>query len=170
MITYHVADIESTTLLTQLWVDSFTQAYQGIHSPENIQSYCLDNFSREAAELVLTNDKMVCTIATRNSKPVGLTIIHHHSCPLKMQVNSSELKQIYLLSSEYGSGLGKSMIENGFEIMREADHDWAWLCVSDLNYRAQKFYRKAEFNPIGEGPILEVGTDRLKSLIMIKRL
>lgn len=169
MVEYQIADIGTTEVLIQLWVDSFTQAYEGVHSPENIQSYCSFNFSPKSAKKVLTNDRMVCTIATRNNKPIGLSIVHHHNCPIRIQDSSSELKQLYILSSEYGSGLGKSLLEDSFNIVQKAGYNWAWLCVSNLNYRAQNFYGKIGFDSIGGGPILEVGTDRLKSTIMIKQ-
>ncbi len=161
--------IESVEQLLYLWNETFTQAYQDVHSPENIQAYCSRNFTLEAAMDVLSNDKTVCCIAYRDEQPTGYYIVKHHRCPIKLKENASELKQIYILASQYGSGLGKNLFANASAIIKEAGHDGIWLCVSDINYRAQAFYKKLNFAPVGPGPIFDVGTDQLSSTVMVCR-
>ena len=89
---------------------------------------------------------------------------------MKLDGESSELKQIYILSGEYGTDLGKSLFENAIEVARSAGRKWLWLCVSDTNYRAWAFYKKLGFKSISPGPVLEVGTDQLSSTIMVYNL
>ena len=85
---------------------------------------------------------------------------------MELDGESSELKQIYILSSEYGTGLGKFLFESASEVARNAGRKWLWLSVSDINYRAQAFYKKLDFQSIGPGSAFEVGTDQLSSTIM----
>jgi ribosomal protein S18 acetylase RimI-like enzyme len=164
------AGIESADELVNLWGETFTQAYEDMHSPENIRAYCSKNFTTEAAREVLSSGQIVCIIAYRNAQPAGYYVVKHHPCPIKLDGESSELKQIYILSGEFGTGLGKSLFESASEIARNAGRKWLWLCVSDTNYRAQAFYKKLDFTSIGPGPTLEVGTDQLSSTIMVCNL
>jgi ribosomal protein S18 acetylase RimI-like enzyme len=170
MFDFRIAGIESADELVHLWVETFTQAYEDMHSSEDIRAYCSKNFTTEAAMEVLSSDQIVCIIASRNAQPAGYCVVKHHQCPIDLDGESSELKQIYILSGEYGTGLGKSLFESASEVGRNAGRKWLWLCVSDLNYRAQAFYRKLDFKSIGPGPALEVGTDQLSSSIMVCNL
>ena len=158
--------MESADELVCLWTETFVQAYHNIHSPENIHVYCTKNYSAEEANSVLSSDQFDCIMAYRENMSVGYYILKHQECPIRLDGASSELKQIYILASEYGKGLGKMLVEHAFDMTCQANCQWIWLCVSDRNYRAQKFYEKLKFEPVAPGPILEVGTDQLPSTIM----
>ncbi len=170
MYSLQVASISEQQALRQLWIDSFQQAYEDVHSAENIEIYCSKNFTLEAAKDTLTDETTICTLATRNDQKVGLCVVKHQNCPIEIGEDASELKQLYILASEYGTGLGKLLLQDAFEIARSVGRSWMWLCVSGLNYRAQAFYRKFGFSEIGDGPTLHVGSDRLPSLIMSLKL
>ena len=146
------------------------EAYKDQHSAENMETYCSQNYTTEKQEKVISDPNYDVSFADKSGSEVGALVIHHHSCPLKPNLNSSELKQLYLLSSEYGTGLAKLLMEHSFELVKNQGNKWVWLCVSDLNYRAQRFYQKMNFEKIGEGPVLEVGTETLPSSIMLRRL
>ncbi len=168
--TLKVAGIEAQKQLKDLWEESFRQAYTDVHSPENIESYCSENFTDKEALKFLEDPQTVCTLASLNGLKVGLSVVKHHDCPIELEASASELKQLYILASEYGTGLGKILIEDAFRIAKEAGNDRIWLCVSAINYRAQSFYSKFGFSKIGNGPTLKVGSDRLPSLIMSLKL
>ena len=170
MYAFRAAGMESVDTLIRLWGETFTQAYDTIHTPENIRAYCAQNYSTEDAIAVLSSDQFDCTLVYRENIPVGYYILKHQPCPTQLDGNSYELKQIYILSSEYGNGLGKMLFGHALDVTRQASCRWLWLCVSDSNHRAQKFYKKLKFKPIAPGPILEVGTDKLSSTIMILRI
>ena len=166
MYTFKKVGPESVETLVHLWMETFTQAYQTVHSPENIDAYCAKNYSTEAAMTILSCDQFNCTVAHREAVPVGYYILRYQQCPTYLDGGSSELKQIYILSSEYGTGLGSMLFEHASNAIQGVGYKWIWLCVSDTNYRAQRFYKKLNFEPIAPGPILTVGTDRLSSTIM----
>ncbi|MEO1210671.1 MAG: GNAT family N-acetyltransferase [Cyanobacteria bacterium J06638_20] len=162
--------VESADILVNLWAETFTQAYSDIHSLENIRAYCDQNYSAEDATTILSSDQFDCIIAYREEVPVGYYLLKYQPCPTQLDGASSELKQIYILASEYGTGLGRMLAEHAFDIARKADSQWIWLCVANFNYRAQKFYKKLNFEPVAPGPILVVGTNELSSTIMTLRI
>ncbi|MEM9327772.1 MAG: GNAT family N-acetyltransferase [Bacteroidota bacterium] len=157
-------------LLASVLKTSFLEAYREEHSMENIEAYCDQHYTLEALEKVIKDPAYDVYLAKKKGQDVAALVIYHRSCPLRPQVKASELKQLYVLSSQYGTGLGKHLMEKSFEIVREGGGEWIWLCVSDRNYRAQRFYLKMNFEKIGKGPVLEVGTEKLPSSIMIRRL
>lgn len=170
MYQFRISDRESSDELSRLSVATFTQAYAGVHSAENIRAYCADNLAPAATEAILSSDRYACCIAYRDAEPVGFYVLTHYPCPIELNGDSSELKQLYISSSEYGTGLGLSLLKNAAVAARDSGRSWLWLSVSDINYRAQTFYRKLGFDSIGPGPILKVGRDRLSSTLMVCRL
>ncbi|MEM9006627.1 MAG: GNAT family N-acetyltransferase [Cyanobacteria bacterium P01_F01_bin.86] len=164
--TFRKVGVESAEALAHLAAATFMQAYSDVHSPENIRAYCVQNYSLEAAIATLSSDQFACTIADRENVSVGYYTLKYQQCPTPLGGSSCELKQIYILSSEYGAGLGRRLFEHACEVARETGAAWLWLCVSDRNYRAKKFYQKLNFEPVTSGPILMVGTDQLPSTIM----
>ena len=157
---------ESAGSLVKLWTTTFEQAYRDVHTAGNIRAYCRDHYSLEAAMMVLSSEQFDCTIAYDKNVPVGYYLINYQPCPAPLAGTSCELKQIYILSSQYGSGLGRLLFEQALQLARQTRHQWLWLCVSNLNERAQRFYQKLNFAPIAPGPVLRVGSDQLPSTIL----
>jgi GNAT superfamily N-acetyltransferase len=152
--------------LARLLSTTFEAAYKDVHSPENIHAYCESNYSVDEVRATLQDASVVCKAAYRNDKAVGFFLIKHHNCPIPVNGVSSELKQIYVLSCEYGKGTGKLLFDEAIRCTKNANSLWVWLIVSDYNQRAQSFYRKWQFELLGAGPELIVGTDRLSSTVM----
>ena len=90
--------------------------------------------------------------------------------PAMVDGEAIELKQIYVLASEFGTGLGKRLLDEVFRCARRKKKSWVWLSVSDLNTRARSFYRKNGFRALGAAPVLEVGSDRLPATVMAIKL
>ena len=163
-----IVRIDSTRAaeLAELWRRTFKQAYSDMHSADNIDRCCAANFTVAKALDMLEDKNTVCSFYNRDEKPIGFYILVHHECPFPLTGTSSELKQIYILADAYGSGVGRAMLEDAYDLVRSVNREWIWLAVADLNRRAQTFYAKAGFTRVGTGPVFEVGTDRLTSTIM----
>ena len=168
MLRICVVDIEYADDLAALWALTFKQAYRSVHSEANLQSYCDVNFTLDAARKSLSDPKVQCTVAFREEAAVGYSLLNHRPCPIPVDAESSELKQIYIVESEYGSGLGKYLFDGAVKKARAFGSACIWLSVSDFNHRAPAFYRKLAFNSLGDGPTFEVGSDRLTSTIMAR--
>ena len=160
--------VERAGELAELQATTFREAYAGVHTRENIEAYIGANYTMAVAEADLSANETVCCLGLVDSAAFGYYLIKHVDCPMALDSSSSELKQIYVLSSEYGRGLGHSLYQHAIEAIASAGRKWVWLCVSDVNYRAQAFYRKLGFSKLGAGPILEVGSDRLESSILAR--
>jgi len=166
MLELRRAALDDVEVLVGLLRETLIQAYQDVHSAENLQAYCEENYTVAIATAALADPKTVFTVAYRDAAPVGISVIKHRACPIALPGPSSELKQLYILASEYGQGIGRSLFANVIEEMRATGHQYLWLCVSDLNHRAQGFYKRQGLEAIGAGPILQVGNDALPSTLM----
>lgn len=154
--------------LAELQAATFREAYAGVHTRENIEAYIRANYTTAGAEADLSADETVCCLGLTDSTVSGYYLIKHVDCPIALDAGSSELKQIYVLRSAYGCGLGRSLYQHAVATIASAGRKWVWLCVSDINYRAQAFYHKLGFAKLGAGPVLEVGSDRLESSILAR--
>jgi len=146
------ANVDFASILSQLWKDTFAQAYVDVHTAENIQAYCDNNFSIESARSDLNDDKVVCKIAKLDDVAVGFYLLKQHNCPVRLDGNAIELKQIYILSDHFGSGLGKMLFEDALGAIEQNGSS----------------HNKLAFKAVGKGPAIEVGTDRLTSTIMAR--
>lgn len=161
---------EQASQLAELQVLTFKQAYSNVHSAENIAAYCNSHYTSEIAATDLSSVDTVCCIGHVDSQACGYYLVKHQACPIALDSSSSELKQIYVLSSAYSTGLGRALYDHALTTIRSKGHDWVWLCVSDLNYRAQAFYKKLGFDKVGAGPAIEVGKDTLQSSLLALKL
>ncbi|MEM9005417.1 MAG: GNAT family N-acetyltransferase [Cyanobacteria bacterium P01_F01_bin.86] len=156
--------------LANLQADTFRQAYSDTHASEDIETYCLTHYTTEIAKMDLSSEATACCMGWLDSKLSGYYIVKHRACPIALDAKSSELKQIYVLSSSYGRGLGRALFDHAIATVYASGSEWVWLCVSDMNYRAQAFYKKLKFNKLGPGAVLKVGNDKLSSSILAKDL
>jgi len=165
MFTLKTIGEESSELLSRLCKETFVQAYKDDHTADDLESYCNDNYSVGAIKGSLCLNNTSTVVAFQESEPAGFYVIKHHQCPVELSGECTELKQIYVLSNYFGGGLGSNLFSNLIEVARTNGSSWVWLCVSDINYRAQAFYNKLGFDEVGKGPTLVVGSDRLSSSI-----
>ncbi len=170
MIEFEIANKDFSEALVHFWRESFLAAYGDIHSMENIQTYFSESYTMETANQVLSSKNYLCLKVKRDNKTVGIVVVNHRQCPWKADLIASELKQLYLLPSEYGSGLAQQIMDEVFKRVREEDKEHIWLSVSKLNLRAQRFYEKLGFEYLGDGEDIYVGTEVLPSQIMMKGL
>lgn len=167
MIDIRQVNENSAAELSELCATSFADAYQGVNSDADIKAYCAKNYSIATIEANLSNPDVIYMVAYRKSKAVGFFMIQNQDCPITLDGNVVELRQVYVLASEFGTGLGKQLLDEVIRCARRLNKNWIWLSVSDLNTRAKFFYGKHDFEPFGAAPVLEVGDDRLPATVMI---
>lgn len=167
MVTIRQVRESSAAELSELCTTSFVDAYRGVNSDVNLSTYCEKNYSKAVIEANLINPKLFYKVAYRDNKAIGFFMLHHQKCPIVLDENSIELKQIYVLAREYGTGLGKRLLDEVVRCAHQHNRNCIWLSVSDLNVRAISFYTKHGFEPIGAAATLEVGDDRLLATVMV---
>ena len=167
MFTLKKIDNIDAELLSRLCTETYMQAYEGVHEKHDMDSYCRNNYDISSTESLLSASDTEVVVAYQGSDPAGFYVIKHHPCSVVLAGQSTELKQIYVLSEYFGGGLGRTLFESAVDNAQKNNSQWLWLCVSGINYRAKAFYEKTGFSKIGEGPELIIGNDILSSSIMV---
>ena len=117
-------DVGFAKHLVGLWTTTFEEAYYAVHSEENIRTYCETNYTIDAAEAALSDPKVICKVVFRDVTALGFYLLKHNECPVPLSGRASELKQIYVLASEYGSGIGKLLFEDAIQCLQDAHMCW----------------------------------------------
>ncbi len=86
--------------------------------------------------------------------PLGAPVAYALLCPPDLEEfrhdGDWELKRIYLLPAWQGSGNGKALMGQALAVARERNAKRLLLAVYENNKRAQGFYQRNGFAPIGE--------------------
>jgi ribosomal protein S18 acetylase RimI-like enzyme len=164
-IEIHQVGKSSAIELSELCATTFADAYHDVDSAADIKAYCETNYAIEKVKTNLSNPDVIYKIAYRENKAVGFFMIQNQDCPNELDGNAVELKQIYVMAGEFGSGLGKQLLDEAIQCATKKNK-WLWLSVSNKNTRAQAFYLKHGFESFGAAPVLEVGNGRLPATVM----
>ena len=167
MYIFKKVDVTFLDVLKKLMKDTFIQAYENIHAKENIERYLKKNVTTTLVLRILSSETSICTIAFKGEKALGFFILKDKECPFNINNTSLELKQLYILKSEYNIGLGKELFTNAVHISKTLAKKYIWLTVSNSNIQAKSFYKKTGFKKLGRGKKISVGTDTLSSTVMI---
>ncbi|RZV48091.1 MAG: hypothetical protein EX270_13960, partial [Pseudomonadales bacterium] len=111
MISIRQVNANSAADLSDLCATSFAEAYRGVNSEENIKAYCKKNYSIPTIEANLANPDIIYMMAYNDSKAAGFLMAQNQACPIPLDGKTFELKQIYVLASEFGTGLGKQLLD-----------------------------------------------------------
>lgn len=156
--------------LATLAASSFTQAYQGVHDLDDIKTYCDEQYSLATTLTNLRNSELYYRVAYDGDHALGFSLTAQRKCPVIAGSGAAELKQLYILSDQIGTGLGTRLLDDALENARDRGDDCMWLIVADFNKRAQAFYGKHGFEMLSAAPILIMGRYRLPATYMSKRL
>lgn len=166
MFTLKKINSTEAELLSKLCIETYMQAYEGVHEQHDMDSYCRNHYGISSIESLLSASDTEVVVAYQGTEPAGFYVIKHHPCPVVLTGQSTELKQIYVLSEYFGNGLGHELFNGAVNHAQKNNSKWLWLCVSDINYRAKAFYEKTGFSKMGQGSDLIIGKDKLSSSIM----
>lgn len=167
MFTLKKIDNRDTELFSELCIETFLQAYEGVHSKHDLDAYCRNNYTVDLIEPLLSSSNTEAIVAFQDAETAGFYVLKHHPCPVELAGKSTELKQIYVLAEHFGSGLGHKLFNSAIDHAQKNNSKWLWLCVSDINNRAKAFYEKIGFSRIGQGSDLLIGNDTLASSVMV---
>ena len=77
--------------------------------------------------------------------------------PCVVSTNPLEVKRFYVHEKWHGRGLAGSLLAACVVCAATASHDTLWLSVFEENPRAQRFYEKMGFVPVGNHPFVVGG-------------
>jgi ribosomal protein S18 acetylase RimI-like enzyme len=142
-ITIQKAALSDAELLSELAISAFYETYAAFNTPENMQQYVDENFTREHFEAEITDDKMMCLVAFANDEMAGYVMLKLFSNHEKITANNQiEIARIYVLKKFHQMKIGWQLFNKAASFSKENNFEILWLGVWEKNMKAINFYKK----------------------------
>ncbi len=160
------ANATDANLLADLGSRTFQETFSGDNTPEDMATYLTSSFSVERQIADLADPAWTALIAEVDGVGAGYAKLRSGS-PATTVVGAKpvELVRLYVLHEWLGRGVGEKLMRACLNEARSAGYETIWLGVWERNARAQAFYRKWNFRPVGE-QIFQLGSDPQRDIVM----
>ena len=131
---------------------SFLETFAGVLAGDAIVQHCVRQHAMEKYSGWLGDGHSALWLAEdgEGAAPVGYLLLAKPDLPLTdLGPHDLELKRIYLLGRYQGGGVGGRLLQTAVDHARAVGATRLLLGVYAGNERAQAFYRKAGFVPVG---------------------
>jgi ribosomal protein S18 acetylase RimI-like enzyme len=155
-------------LLAELGERTFREAFGAANSPQNMAKYVSASFSPsiQAAELQAPGNSFL--VAVIGGEPVGYARLRAGPSPSSVPgLRPLEIVRFYSIKAWIGRGVGAALMQSCLDLAAQAGHDTLWLDVWEHNPRAIAFYRKWQFEVVGNQPFL-LGDELQNDLLMAR--
>ena len=167
-ITYRNATPADAPLLSRLGPETFTETFGHLYTPENLAAFLL-NHSVENWRAELRDPGFIVRLAEHDGAPVGFAKVGPPSLPFEVTGPTAELRQLYVLKPWQGAGVARTLMDWVLAEARGLGAEQVFLSVFVDNHRAQRFYARYGFEPVGTYAFM-VGTHADEDIIMRARL
>lgn len=160
-INIRLATLEDAALLAEIGRKSFYDAFADDprNAPADMEIFINQSFGAPIQARELTDKKIVYLIAEVAGEPAGYVKLNKDARETMITGDKClEIARFYLLQEWTGKGVSQKMMQTVLDFAAENSFDTVWLGVWEFNFRAQKFYQKYGFQPVGEH-IFQLGND-----------
>lgn len=154
--------------ICRLASQTFLDSYGSTNSPSDLATYLAASFGHEQVgqELVTPGMWFYLVHRANHKVPVGYAKMRAGEPPACVVGESTiEIQRIYVAADSIGKGVGRLLMECCLEKARNLKRGVVWLGVDRGNLRAIEFYKKWEFEIVGEQEFM-LGSDRQMDLVM----
>ncbi len=147
MIKFRTPTVADAKSLSELGVTAFIDAFGTLYSAADLSAFLEQAYSLDAFSAELSSSKRLFRVAEEDGAMVGY-------CKLALDYGfdfdlggrkGMELKQLYLLGSTTGKGIGSDLMAWALEEARSRDFDAIVLSVYSGNVAGQRFYDRHGF-------------------------
>lgn len=164
------AAVKDAFILSALAGATNYETYFETDEPEDLARYIADYFNPQAMKAELEDERSTFFLAEIDARFVGYAkLLAGEAVECVKGENTIELQRIYVLEKMIRRGVGKILLEKCLEEARSRGFESLWLKVFDLNARAIEFYRRRNFEHVGEDGFY-YGEQRFTCLVMRTKL
>ena len=162
--------LADAALLSELGARTFSETFATDNTPEDLAAYIATSFNVAQQTAELQDPASTFLIAEVDGSPAGYARLHAGKPEKGVEsANPVELVRLYVSRDWLGRGIGEQLMRACVDEARKAGHETIWLGVWERNGRAQAFYRKWDFRPIGEHTF-RLGADLQRDILMERTL
>ena len=164
------ATLNDLEILQELSIQTFTETFAAVNTPENIANYIKDSFNTQQVTTELNNTNSTFYLAYSNAVAVGYLKINFGDAQTETHdKNALEVHRIYVLQTFHGKNIGQLLLNQAKEVAENNGVTSVWLGVWEENYRALRFYAKNGF-VVFDKHVFTLGNDKQTDLLMQFRL
>ncbi len=144
---YRTPTAADASALSELAISSFTDTFGHLYSAENLNLFVAHALSVAVVTQELLSPMRRYRVAEESGRMVAYCKVgFDHTLSLDLPGRAvMELKQLYLRSSQFGSGVADNLMEWAIDTARNQNMDDIVLSVYNDNPRAQRFYQRFGF-------------------------
>jgi ribosomal protein S18 acetylase RimI-like enzyme len=169
-LTIRRGTIDDAALLSELGARTFAETFGADNTPEDLTAYLGASFNVAQQTAELEDPGSVFLIAEVEGRAAGYAKLHDGKPEKGVEgANPIELVRLYVSREWLGRGIGEQLMRACIDEARQARHETIWLGVWERNARAQTFYRKWNFQTVGEH-VFRLGSDLQRDILMERTL
>src|ERR1043165_7050326 len=169
-LTIRRGTLEDAELLSELGARTFSETFAGDNTPEDLAAYMATSFNVAQQTAELEDPASTFLIAEVDGRVAGYAKLHDGAPEQGIEgAKPIELVGLYVSREWLGRGIGEQLMRACLDEARRAGHETIWLGVWERNARAQAFYRKWNFRPVGEHEF-RLGADLQRDILMERAL
>ncbi|MBG6062608.1 ribosomal protein S18 acetylase RimI-like enzyme [Flavobacterium sp. CG_9.1] len=164
------ATLNDLEILQKLSIQTFTETFAAVNTPDNITNYINDSFNTQQLTTELSNTNSMFYLAYSNRVAVGYLKINFGDAQTETHdQNALKVHRIYVLQTFHGKNIGQLLLNQAKKIAENNGVASIWLGVWEENYRALQFYAKNGF-VVFDQHVFTLGNDKQTDLLMQLRL
>lgn len=168
--TIRPAASSDASLLAGLGAQAFHDAFAADMPEEDLAAYLAASFTSDVLAAQIADKLVFFLIAESAGEAIGYACLYPAEPPSSVTgPDPIQLARLYLLKAWYGRGVGSSLMKACLSEARRRGYRTMWLSSWEVNSRANSFYYKWGFQPVGNQDFW-VGSDRQHDVILMRRI
>lgn len=152
--------------LQQLGRQTFSDAFSGLNTPENMQPYLDESYTAEKLAEEILNPGSLFYFLRKNGIPIAYLKLNMDLAQTEFREGDAlEIERIYVLKAFQGQQIGQRLLDFSLQTARERGKRLVWLGVWEKNAGAIRFYERNGFKTFGSHVFL-LGDDAQTDVLM----
>jgi diamine N-acetyltransferase len=165
-LTIRHANLDDASLLAELGARTFSEAFAAENASEDMAAYIASSFNLPQQTAELSDPTTTFLIAEIDGVATGYAQLRAGEPAAGIKgARPVELVRLYVSREWLGRGVGEGLMRACLDEARQAGHETIWLGVWERNGRARAFYRKWDFDAVGEH-VFQLGSDSQTDILM----
>ena len=168
MSVIRAAKLSDAKNLSELAEVTFRDTFSEQNTPENMDSHCQSSYGEEIQAQEISDPEYSIIVAEVNGQLIAYAQLRLGKAPSCISANCpGEIQRLYVAKAFHGKGLAHKLMSECLNILKNRSADVAWLGVWESNPRAIAFYKKFNFQEVGEH-IFSLGSDPQRDIILVR--
>jgi len=160
--------VEDIPAIVRLGIKTFGDTYGPYNDPKTMQDYLTSAFSLEKITSEMAAPTSIFLMACQGRDVIGYARLDVDQLPAGVAVPAPiRLFRLYVDRRYIGSGCGTALMKTCLSEARRSGHQTVWLGVWEQNTRAQTFYKRHGFQPVGSQAFI-FGREIQKDILMAR--